>query len=210
MRTAMTVLTLAATVVAAGCASKKYVRTEVGAAEQRTGEQIDAVETQVEENQTRIAEQQAQLKAHEEELSKLSQTSREALERAVAAGKLAEGKFLYETVLSDERVRFGFDSSELSDEARAMLDEMAADLRARNEDVYIEIQGHTDSTGGDDYNLELGQERANAVMRYLNLRHGVALHRMSAISYGETAPVADNSTRNGRAANRRVVLVVLK
>jgi outer membrane protein OmpA-like peptidoglycan-associated protein len=197
-------LIIAATaLLAAGCASKGYVREEVEASEARTAEQIEAVESQVEANQTRIAEQQTQLDS-------LSQTSREALERAMAAGKLAEGKFLYETVLSDERVRFGFDSSQLSDEARAMLDEMATDLRQRNENVYIEIQGHTDSTGSESYNIELGQERAMAVQRYLNIRHGVALNRMSVISYGESAPVADNTDRDGRAANRRVVLVVLK
>ena len=187
----------------AGCASKGYVREELDASEARTAEQIETVAGQVEANQTRLAEQQAQLDG-------LSGTTREAMERAIAAGKLAEGKFLYETVLSDDRVRFGFDSSELSDAARAMLDDMAADLRQRNENVYIEIQGHTDATGSDDYNLQLGQQRAEAVQRYLNLRHAVALHRMSVVSYGETAPVTDNDTRDGRAQNRRVVLVVLQ
>ena len=149
-------------------------------------------------------------KENQKQLESLSQTSREAMERALAAGKLAEGKFLYETVLSDDRVRFGFDSSELTDEARVMLDDLAADLRQRNENVYVEIQGHTDATGSDDYNLELGRQRAEAVQRYLNLRHAVALHRMSVVSYGETAPVTDNDTRDGRSANRRVVLVVLQ
>lgn len=192
-----------AALLAAGCASKGFVREEVGASEARTGEQIEAIEGQVEANQTRLAEQQA-------ELDRLSGTTREALERALAAGKLAEGKFLYETVLSDDRVRFGFDSSELSDEARVMLDDLAGDLRQRNENVFIEIQGHTDSTGSDDYNLDLGRQRAEAVQRYLNLRHAVPLHRMSVVSYGESAPVADNGTRDGRSANRRVVLVVLK
>ena len=91
-----------------------------------------------------------------------------------------------------------------------MLDDLAADLRQRNENVYIEIQGHTDATGSDDYNLDLGRQRAEAVQRYLNLRHAVALHRMSVVSYGETAPVTDNDTRDGRSANRRVVLVVLQ
>ena len=203
MRRVIAILMTATALVAAGCASKGYVREEVEASEVRTGEQIDAVEGQVEANQTRLAEQQAQLDS-------LSQTSREALERALAAGKLAEGKFLYETVLSDDRVRFGFDSSELSDEARVMLDDLAADLRQRNEDIYIEIQGHTDATGSDDYNLDLGRHRAEAVQRYLNLRHAVALHRMSVVSYGESAPVTDNDTRDGRSANRRVVLVVLQ
>ena len=203
MRKEIAILMTGVALVAAGCASKGYVREEVEASEARTGEQIDAVESQVEANQTRLAEQQAQLDS-------LSGTTREAMERAIAAGKLAEGKFLYETVLSDDRVRFGFDSSELSDEARVMLDDLAADLRTRNENVYIEIQGHTDATGSDDYNLELGRKRAEAAQRYLNLRHAVALHRMSVVSYGESAPVADNDTREGRSANRRVVLVVLQ
>ena len=203
MKNAMTILLAGFALLAAGCASKGFVREEVEASEVRTTEQIEAVEGQVEANQTRIAEQQAQLDS-------LSQTSREALERAVAAGKLAEGKFLYETVLSDDRVRFGFDSSELTVEARAMLDDLAADLRQRNENVYVEIQGHTDATGSDDYNLDLGRQRAEAVQRYLNLRHAVALHRMSVVSYGESAPVADNDPRDGRSANRRVVLVVLQ
>lgn len=203
MRRVIVILIGATALIAAGCASKGYVREEVEASETRTAEQIEAVEGQVEANQTRLAEQQAQLDS-------LSQTSREAMERALAAGKLAEGKFLYETVLSDDRVRFGFDSSELSDEARVMLDDLAADLRTRNEDVYIEIQGHTDATGSDDYNLDLGRERAEAAQRYLNLRHAVALHRMSVVSYGESAPITDNDTRDGRSANRRVVLVVLQ
>ena len=203
MRDAIVILVAGAALAVAGCASKGYVREEVEASEARTAEQIESVEGQVEANQTRLAEQQAQLDG-------LSQTSREALERAVAAGKLAEGKFLFETVLSDDRVLFGFDSSELSDEVRAMLDDLAADLRQRNEDVFVEIQGHTDTTGSDDYNLDLGRQRAEAVQRYLNLRHAVALHRMAVVSYGESVPVADNETRDGRSANRRVVLVVLK
>ncbi len=203
MRREIAILMTAAALIVAGCASKGYVREEVDASEARTAEQIDAVEGQVEANQTRLAEQQA-------ELDSLSGTTREALERAIAAGKLAEGKFLYETVLSDDRVRFGFDSSELSEEARVMLDDLAADLRQRNDDVYIEIQGHTDATGSDDYNLDLGRKRAEAAQRYLNLRHAVALHRMSVVSYGESAPVTDNDTRDGRSANRRVVLVVLQ
>ena len=203
MRETTTILTTVIALLLAGCASKGFVREEVGASEARTGEQLEAIEGQVEANQTRLAEQQAQLES-------LSGTTREAMERALAAGKLAEGKFLYETVLSDDRVRLGFDSSELSDEARVMLDDLAADLRQRNENVYIEIQGHTDATGSDDYNLDLGRERAEAVQRYLNLRHAVALHRMSVVSYGESAPVTDNETREGRSANRRVVLVVLQ
>ena len=164
---------------------------------------MDGIETQVEENQSAIRE-------NEERLAEASATARDAYDRAVAAGALAEGKFLYETVLSSDKFRFEVDRSELSDETRAALDEFAAQLKADNENVFVEIQGHTDATGSEDYNMKLGQQRAEAVRWYLSQQHGLALHRMSVISYGETAPVADNATREGRAVNRRVSLVVLK
>lgn len=186
-----------------GCATKKYVQNETAQTEGRVGERITGVEERVEDAQERLDE-------HGRRIDEASGTARDALERAIAAGKLAEGKFLYETVLSDDRVRFAVDRSELSPEAAAALDAFAEELKARNENVYIEIQGHTDSTGDEAYNMSLGEARALAVRRYLAGHHGFALHRMSVISYGEAAPVADNATKEGRAANRRVVLVVLK
>ena len=182
-----------------GCATKKYVEGEVGAVHTR----VDTVEGQVEKNQTSLTD-------HDRRIGEASKTAQEALQRAMDAGKLAERKLLYETVLSDDKVRFGFDKAELSDEAKAALDGFAAPLVDSNENVYVEIQGHTDSVGADEYNNALGLERAESVRRYLNMQHGVPLHRMSVISYGEAASVADNGTREGRAQNRRVVLVVLK
>lgn len=188
--------------VSIGCASKKYVRTEVEGVDARTTERIDDVQSQVEANQTAID-------AQEVRIDEVSVTAQEALERAVAAGKLAEGKFLYETILSDDRVRFGFNQSELSPEGQMALDEFAERILAENANVYVEIQGHTDSVGEAEYNLRLGEERAEAVRRYLSRAHGLPLHRMSVISYGESAPIADNDTPEGRAINRRVSLVVL-
>ena len=81
-------------------------------------------------------------------------------------------------------------------------------LKADNKNVYLEIQGHTDSTGSKSGNMRLGEERAEAVRLFMN-QQGVPLNRMSTISYGDAAPVAPNTTREGRAQNRRVVLVVL-
>lgn len=193
-----------------GCASKGYVTEEVSREVAAVHARVDDVESQVEANQVRLDEHGRQIEAVSGVAEGASQTAREAFERAVNAGKLAEGKLLFETALTDDKVKFGFDEDTLSPEAKAALDELAAQLVAANENVYIEIQGHTDATGTEDYNLELGYERAQAVLRYLNMRHGVPLHRMSAISYGETAPVADNGTKEGREQNRRVVLVVLK
>ena len=82
-------------------------------------------------------------------------------------------------------------------------------MKDENKNVYIEIQGNTDSIGSDRANLALGQARAETVLRYLNMQHGFPLNRMSAVSYGKFKPIADNKTAEGRARNRRVTLVVL-
>ena len=117
---------------------------------------------------------------------------------------------LFETVLTDDKVRFGLDEVGLSSEARMAIDEFAERLVSENANVYVEVQGHTDSTGNENYNLKLGQQRAETVLRYLSREHHIPLHRISAVSYGESAPIDDNATREGRARNRRVALVVLK
>jgi outer membrane protein OmpA-like peptidoglycan-associated protein len=140
--------------------------------------------------------------------AELDQTSRDALSRAIAAGKLAEGKFVYSVVLSDDSVKFASGKAVLSDEAKTKLAAFAAQLKSENKNVYLEVQGHTDSVGSDDLNRTIGQKRAEAVRLFLN-QNGVALNRMAAISYGEDAPVVGNTTKADRAANRRVVIVVL-
>ena len=135
-------------------------------------------------------------------------TAKDALDRANAAHKLAEGKFLYQVVLSDDSVKFPVDKNALSTEAQARLNELADRLKMENQNVYLEIQGHTDASGPKDHNDKLGEARAEAVRRYLN-QQGIALNRMATISYGPDSPVAPNDTREGRAQNRRVVVVVL-
>ncbi len=206
----MLLLVITVGVIAGGCATKEYVRGEVETSEGRLSDRLAGVETSVEKNQEMLAGHSGEIDRLSTETAEVSKTAQDALDRAIAAGKLAEGKLLYETVLSDDSVRFGFDKSELSREAKAALDAFSSDLIERDEGVYIEIQGHTDSTGPDEYNLRLGEQRAESVLRYLNAEHGLPLHRLSAISYGESAPLEENSTREARAKNRRVALVVLK
>lgn len=184
-----------------GCASKTYVGEEVSKSSAASEKHISQVESQVEATQTKVRE-------HDKQITELDKTTRDALERAQAAGKLAEGKFVYSLVLSDDAVKFPVNGSDLSKESIAMLDDFAARLKGENKNVYLEIQGHTDSTGADVYNYKLGEERAEAVRRYLNTK-GVALNRMSTISYGKNEPVDSNKTKDGRAKNRRVVVVVL-
>ena len=173
-----------------GCATQKYVRTQVGV--------VDA----------KVQSQQGALQTHETRLGELDRTTREALQRADAAGKLAEGKFLYEMVLSDDSVKFPASGAELSAEAKTRLTDLALKMKGDNKNIYLEIQGHTDNIGSKPGNMRLGEARAEAVRRFMN-QQGVALNRMSTISYGDEAPATANTTRAGRAQNRRVVVIVL-
>jgi peptidoglycan-associated lipoprotein len=174
---------LMAAVMLSGCATHRFVREQAAVVDARVSA-VDAHLTQVEG------------------------TAGDALQRANAAHKLAEGKFLYEVVLSDDSVKFPVDRRALSPEAEARLAELAQRLKSENRNVYLEIQGHTDASGPPEYNDQLGQARAESVRKYLS-RQGVALNRMATVSYGEEAPVATNEMPEGRAQNRRVVIVVL-
>ncbi len=204
----ITILLLAA--LCAGCASFDFVRRENEETEQRLGQRIDEVAGQLEETQDDVGALEGRTDANERQVAELSKTAQDALDRAIAAGHLAEGKFLYQTILTDDKVRFGVDQTELSGEALAALDGFAELAKAENLDVYVEIQGHTDSTGSEAYNEKLGLERAETVRRYLSHHHGFALHRLSVISYGESEPMVANDNRESRSQNRRVVLVVLQ
>lgn len=157
-----------------------------------------------------LASQQHQLDWHEAAIAEVSDTADEALYRALEAGELAEGKLLYEVTLTEDDIRFPFDKASLSPGCCASLDALAERLKVEGGNLYLEIQGHTDSTGTHAYNHKLGLARAEAVRGYLYDHAGLPLHRMAVISYGETRPVADNATKDGRGKNRRVVIVVLR
>jgi peptidoglycan-associated lipoprotein len=183
------------------CATKRYVGEEVSKSSATAEKRINEVESQVEATQTKVRE-------HDTRIAELDKTTREALERAEAAGKLAEGKFVYSLVLSDDAVKFPLNKHELSKDAQDKLADFANRLKGENKNVYLEIQGHTDATGSPEYNMNLGEARAEAVRRFLS-KQGIALNRMSTISYGKDEPVDSNKTKEGRAKNRRVVVVVL-
>lgn len=204
------VVGLVLTLGVSGCATKTYVQEQVTAASAASDTKIGEVQKQVEATQMDVANLKKSDDLQNQQLATLSDTAKEALARAQEAGKLAQGKFLFETTLTDEAVKFGFNQAELSAEAKAALDAFAARVKAENKNVYIEVQGHTDNVGDEEYNLKLGQTRAETVLRYLSLNAGLPLHRMNVISYGEYKPIADNKTSKGRAENRRVTLVVLE
>lgn len=209
MRYFLIVLTAMA-LVTVGCATKSYVDEEVAKLNQDVSSRVQQVEQSVEKNQLAIDQLDQKTDALEQKTSKLASATQEALNRAQEAQKLAKGKLLYEIVLDDDLVNFDFNSCKLKDEGKAALDGFATNLRKENRNVFLEIQGHTDSYGTEQYNMDLGEKRATVVMRYLHDTHGIPLQRMQVISYGESKPVADNNSRDGRAKNRRVVVIVME
>ena len=191
-----------------GCATKKYVMGEVATLDQK----VEGVETSVEENQKRIKEHDERLATLgsliKEQESALSKQRTEFDSKLSEVKKAAEGRLIFQEVLKNDEAKFKFDQWDLSDEAKAELDQFVEVLIAQDRGVYLEIQGHTDKTGEEEWNLILGKRRAESVMEYLHKKYNIPLHRMEVISYGSDAPVGDNSTRDGRAQNRRVVILV--
>ena len=106
----------------------------------------------------------------------------------------------------DSDILFGFDSARLSPGAQQDLDRFAQVVNDYDQTAVL-VQGHTDSTGTEAYNLALSERRADAVSRPLRLR-GVDPARLLATGYGEDYPVADNSTPEGREQNRRVSIFI--
>ena len=99
-------------------------------------------------------------------------------------------------------VTFAVDSTVISPSFRAALDEVAGSLQ-RYPNSLVDVMGHTDSTGADSYNVDLSKRRAESVANYLVSR-GVSRSRLETIGYGEQYPVAENTSEQGRAQNRRV------
>ena len=112
-----------------------------------------------------------------------------------------------EAVISLEGVHFEFDKATLTPEAMAILDKAAA-LLDKQQKVVVEVAGHTDSVGSEEYNQKLSERRAMSVKDYLESK-GITATSLTARGYGEAQPVASNDTDAGRALNRRVELIVL-
>lgn len=101
-----------------------------------------------------------------------------------------------------EGIHFEFDSANLTAEAKSILDGALTAIRSSSSQN-LNVEGHTDSTGSDSYNLDLSQRRAEAVVDYL-VGHGIDRARLGAKGFGESAPVGTNDSAAGRAQNRRV------
>jgi outer membrane protein OmpA-like peptidoglycan-associated protein len=208
--------------VAPACATKKFVRTSVGEVNDKVttqGKTIEETQERIRAVDARVTETDAKAAAAGESASKANAAAADASNKAGEVGKTAEArsasiegemrKLVFETVLSEDKGQFKLGKAELPEDATSALDNMVTQLKDQKKNIWVEIEGHTDSTGDKVMNEKLGLARAEAVKRYLYEKHQIPLHKINVISYGEEKPVAPNNTRAGRAQNRRVVIKVL-
>jgi outer membrane protein OmpA-like peptidoglycan-associated protein len=155
--------------------------------------QIDQASSQIQTLNTQVAE--------------AARTAQLASAKADEAGRKAAGDFQHHVLYSDDTIQFDTAKADLSQEDQTKLSAFADKIKSDNQNVYIEIQGFTDSRGSPNYNMALGEKRADAVRRYL-MDQGIPLYHMSTISFGEEKPKAPNDTTEGRDMNRRAAVVV--
>jgi peptidoglycan-associated lipoprotein len=207
------------------CATKKFVRTEVSGVNTRVetlSQSLEQTQEATRQNQARIKEVDAKTdqvgiwaKEAQTSASTANSAATAANSAATAASARADAvdtaskRLVYEVVISEDQGNFKFASAELPGEVQQRIDKMIADLKANPKGNFVEIEGHTDSSGDPVVNRRIGEARAEAVKRYLYETHQVPLHKINVISYGEEKPVGPNNTRAGRAQNRRVVIRIL-
>jgi outer membrane protein OmpA-like peptidoglycan-associated protein len=193
------------------CATKKFVRGEVG----QVNDKVDTLSRSVEENQERTRANEGKIAEVDQKAVAANQRAEEARAAADAVNTRADAiekaskRMVYEVVLSEDKGNFKFGQAQMPEEAKAEIDELVNRLKSEPNGAYIEIEGHTDNVGAAAYNEQLGLERAENVKRYLYEQHQVPLHKINVISYGEDKPIAPNNTKEGRAQDRRVVIRVL-
>jgi outer membrane protein OmpA-like peptidoglycan-associated protein len=227
---------LSGILVLSGCATKKYVRQQVDTlrpgiqeaqnAGKENAERIDAVDKRAQEG---ITAAQTAAQAADQKAGKAEQDAQTAQNSAQAADRKADTANqgvqqannrigTLETRVSNidnytqsetQTIVFPLNSASLSAQAKSTLDQVAGGLSGQNSGYMLELEGYTDGTGSEQYNIGLSQRRAEAVERYLVTKN-IPLFRMAIVGLGKENPIADNKTRDGRAQNRRVEVRVLK
>lgn len=184
---------VAALAASAGCATKGYVRTQVGNLRDDVESKNAAVRTDLDQVRGDNARALA--------MAGVAQV------RADSSRYLALGNVDYREA-ARYQVYFGFDRADLDDEAKASLDAATHAMESNPQYLGV-IYGLADPRGSDDYNLQLGQRRADAVLRYLAQRTPAELMRFGAVSFGETPPEVERSAWGDDHQHQRQVLLLL-
>ena len=204
-----------------GCTTKNYVRNQTAPVIQQTNELDDKTSannralqdldqrTGAGINQAQTTGANAQLAANNANTAagQAGSTAQDAVHRADSLSSVVQNLDTYQKV-NDISVTFGFNKAELTRSDKAILDGLGAQLGAQRSYI-LSLTGGADSVGSKQYNYELSDRRADAVVQYLAAKYNVPAHRFYLIGLGKDVEVADNNTASGRAKNRRVEVQLL-
>jgi outer membrane protein OmpA-like peptidoglycan-associated protein len=204
-----------------GCASKNYVKSQTAPLVQKENELDDKTRANnqaihdVDERATAginkaqasadAANQAAQ--ASNKAASDAATAANDAVHRADSLDSVVKGLDNYKST-GNVTVTFGFDKASLTKDSKDQLDGFAQQLTSA-QNYILQVTGGTDSTGSAEYNYELSNRRADAVVQYLSAKYGIAPHRFYLIGIGKDKEVAPNTTADGRKQNRRVEVEML-
>jgi len=199
-----------------GCATKKYVRNEttpiinnVNELDDQTAKNTRDIRDTDSRAQQGVAQVNFKAQAADQKAlaagqaaDQANQSATQAANRVTSLAGTVENLDNYKPV-TETTVLFGFDKAELTRKDKQTLDDLGAQLQNQRHYI-VQVEGYTDSTGPADYNYQLSQKRADAVIHYLATKHNVPAHKIFLIGLGKDNPVAQNTSAAGRAKNRRV------
>lgn len=217
-RVLITLVATAGIAFTSGCATKNYVRKEMSPTVNKVNELDELTRkntNDIRDLDTRAQKGIADVNAKSDEAAQKAQVAGQKAGEAQTLASQAAGKadMLGNVVanldnyhpVAEASVHFGFNQDKLTKKAKAALDQFAAEI-PNAKSYIVELTGGTDSVGDKQYNYELSQRRARAVVQYLAQNFDVPAHKIYVIGIGEDKTVAENSSSSGRAQNRRVDL----
>ena len=192
-----------------GCATKSYVRNQMTPTVNRVNELDELTAKNTRDIKDTDTRSQQGIEQADQKAGAAGQTADQANQSATQAGKrvtnlagTVENLDNYKPV-SETTVLFGFNKAELTSKDKQTLDDFAQQL-ADQKHYIIQVEGYTDSVGSAEYNYQLSQHRADAVIRYLAQKYNVPAFKIFVIGLGKDNPVGQNTSASGRAKNRRV------
>jgi len=215
-RTSLTLMLAATMLASLGCSTKNYVRQQTTPMINKTNELDDMTarnskdikdvdqraQAGIQAVQARTAEVDQKALAAGSDADKAQMSANTASQRVDALTNAVVNLDNYRPVV-ETAVHFGFNKDNLTKDAKEAIDQLAASV-ATTKGYIITVEGATDSVGSSDYNYDLSERRANAVIQYLAAEKSVPAYKIYLIGLGKDKPVESNKTADGRAKNRRV------